>query len=575
MQQADSTQEHVQGFRSVHKSEPHSTISVPLDSLNITHIDCYTDPDTQKDFVLWEHIQQVFDEALFVRNKTKMLPFVRGEDHRVLEPRRIAAVPDVVLDVVVSDKLNPITSTDTATADTIASLQVALQELLLNTRLQTVIESATRNSPCGTEPKATQNKRYIDKPKSTHLPRRIHASEGHSQDNNGNVINSQLSEATNNAKKRLNDPQEYDAAANVGLMQTVIDANHGDIQAQVALGDLYKAGREVHQDYQAAMNWYVKAAEQGHTRAQYNLGLLCRQGLVGIPQDHSKAFEWFLKAALQGYAEAQAEVSQAYTNGAGVPKDNIKAMEWSIKAAENGHAERQHYMGAAYEKGHGVPQSDSRSFEWYLKSADQGFAEAQERVAAALMAGRGTPEDGPQAVEWYTKVADQGVAVAQFSLGCVYNLGFCGLPNDRAKAVGWFIKAAVQGHAKAQFMLREIYDLSTSNSHPDFGLDLGSQLKIKEWFMDAANQGLTHAQCCMAFMYEDGRGVDKDDSKAFQWYLKAAEQGDETAKIRVALWYRIGRGVSKSRENSDEWYIRLATGGNGWALERLKATVRK
>ncbi|KAG0045821.1 hypothetical protein BGZ90_008349, partial [Linnemannia elongata] len=221
MTQTSITHEHVQGFRSIHKSELHPTTSIPLDSPNITHIDCYTDPDTQKDFVLWEHIQQVFDEALFVRNKTKMLPFVRGEDHRVLEPRRIEAVTDVVLDVVVGDKPNPITATDTATADTIASLQVALQELLLNTPRQAPKESASHKSPCGTEPKVTQNKNHINSPKNASLIRGPQASERRSQDrNNGNAIVVWLSEATSNAKKRLDGPQEYEAAANMGLTPT-------------------------------------------------------------------------------------------------------------------------------------------------------------------------------------------------------------------------------------------------------------------------------------------------------------------------------------------------------------------
>lgn len=83
MTQIGATQERVQGFRSVYKSEQHSTTSAPLDSTNITHIDCCTDPDTNKDFIFWEDIQQAFDQALFVRNKTKMLPFVRGKDYRV------------------------------------------------------------------------------------------------------------------------------------------------------------------------------------------------------------------------------------------------------------------------------------------------------------------------------------------------------------------------------------------------------------------------------------------------------------------------------------------------------------
>lgn len=72
--------EQVQGFRSVNKGEPYPTISEPLDSPNITHINCYTDPDTNKDVIFWEDIHQAFDEALFVRSNTNLLPFVRGKD---------------------------------------------------------------------------------------------------------------------------------------------------------------------------------------------------------------------------------------------------------------------------------------------------------------------------------------------------------------------------------------------------------------------------------------------------------------------------------------------------------------
>ncbi|KAF9131317.1 hypothetical protein BGX30_013140 [Mortierella sp. GBA39] len=660
MTQKDTTQEHVQGFRSVQKSE-HSTTSVPLDSPNITHIDCYTDPDTNKDFILWEDIQQAFDEALFVRNKTKMVPFVRGKDHRVLEPRRIAAVSDVVLDVVVADK--PIAATDTATADIIASLQRAVQELSLNMPRQTPIEIATHNPPCGDEPEATQDNNHIANPENTTPLRGPQASECYSQDNNnGYTINTQRSEATNNATKRLDDPQDETAAKDMTLMQTMIHAYQGDVHAQVALGDRYKDGREVHQDHHAALDWYLKAAEQHHPRAQYNIGLLYEEehheegdykeendyreeyyreeddgeeyyreeddeeeddgeedagegvdaaeqhhpraqyyiGLVYeeeheregddeerdddeedddeeydneerddvVLQDDTKAFEWFHKSALQGYTDAQAKVSQAYTNGAGVPKDNFKAMEWLVRAAENGHAGMQCSMGAAYEKGHGVPQSDSRSFEWYLKSADQGFVKAQVQVAAAFEAGRGIPEDGLKAVEWYTKAADQGLTEAKFSLGLVHKLGLCGLPEDQSKAVDWFIKAAVQGHTEAQSMLREIYVYSKPNSH-----DLETQSMINGWFIEAAGQDVAHAQFCVAYMYADGRGVDKNDFMAFDWYLKAAEQGDEVAQGLVAYMYDIGRGVPKSREKSIEWYLRLAIRGDLFAVHHLKDMI--
>lgn len=574
MTQLGATQEHFQGFRSVYKSKPHSITVVPFNSPNITNIDCYTDPDTNKDFIYWEDIQQAFEKALFVRNKTKMLPFVRGKDYRALEPRRIEAAPDVVLDVVVGD--TPIAATNIATADIIASLQVAVQELSLKISHQTPIEGVTQDPSYSNEREATQDNSYIDNPEYTPPLRGHQASECRSQDsNNGITVDTQLSDATSNATKRLDDPQDETAAKNMTLMQTMVRANQGDVHAQVALGDRYRDGREVHQDYQSAMDWYLLADEQSHPRAQVNIGLLYEQGHDGVLQDHSKAFRWFIKAAAQGFVDAQVKVSQAYAKGAGVPKDNIKAIEWSAKAAENGHAEMQYNKGAAYKEGHGVPQSDSSSFEWYLKSAVQGFAKAQERVAAAFEAGRGVQEDGSKAIEWYTKAADQELPLAQFALGRVHRLGLCGLPKDLSKAVDWFMKAAVQGHIKSQSMLRKLYYDSRPIFDPDWSLEPETQSKIEEWFMNAADQGVAYAQVCMADMYSDGRGVDKDNFKAFEWYLKAAKQGDEGAQRSVAFRYGYGIGVTQSRQNSIEWYLRLATSGNILAADEIREMLKQ
>ncbi|KAG0250772.1 hypothetical protein BGZ95_007104, partial [Linnemannia exigua] len=73
---------HVQAFRSVHKSQKPSIVSAPLDSDNVTLIDCHTDPKTHKSFILWDDIRKEFDEALLVTHKTKMLAFVKGPDYQ-------------------------------------------------------------------------------------------------------------------------------------------------------------------------------------------------------------------------------------------------------------------------------------------------------------------------------------------------------------------------------------------------------------------------------------------------------------------------------------------------------------
>ena len=88
MLQGDPTQEHVQGFRGVHKSHRPSNIDATVDPDDVIHIDCIANPDTQQDFILWDDISQVFDNALFVRNKTRMVPFLKGPDYKLYVQQR-------------------------------------------------------------------------------------------------------------------------------------------------------------------------------------------------------------------------------------------------------------------------------------------------------------------------------------------------------------------------------------------------------------------------------------------------------------------------------------------------------
>ncbi|KAF8947428.1 hypothetical protein BGZ52_007849, partial [Haplosporangium bisporale] len=55
------------------------------------------------------------------------------------------------------------------------------------------------------------------------------------------------------------------------------------------------------------MEWYLKAADQGHMGAQFNIGFLYDDG-QGVPQDYSQAMKWYLKAADQGDMDAQLNI---------------------------------------------------------------------------------------------------------------------------------------------------------------------------------------------------------------------------------------------------------------------------
>ena len=65
------------------------------------------------------------------------------------------------------------------------------------------------------------------------------------------------------------------------------------------------------QDYQQAVEWFTKAAEQGEARAQFTLGVLYDTG-EGVPKDLVQSYKWLNLAAGQGKTEA-AEVRDELT----------------------------------------------------------------------------------------------------------------------------------------------------------------------------------------------------------------------------------------------------------------------
>ena len=48
----------------------------------------------------------------------------------------------------------------------------------------------------------------------------------------------------------------------------------------------------------------------------------------GVPRDDAEAIEWFLKAADQGFAPAQINLGVLYERGQGVPEDFVQGYKW-------------------------------------------------------------------------------------------------------------------------------------------------------------------------------------------------------------------------------------------------------
>ena len=150
------------------------------------------------------------------------------------------------------------------------------------------------------------------------------------------------------------------------------------------------------------------AAEQGHARAQFNLGVTYAKGR-GVPQDDKQAVKWFRLAADQGHANAQFNLGIMYYEGQGVPQDDKQAVKWWRLAADQGHADAQTNLGVMYAQGRGVPQDDVQAHMWSNLAAANGHEEAKglRDIAAGWMTGEQIAEAQKLAREWMAAHPDQ------------------------------------------------------------------------------------------------------------------------------------------------------------------------
>ena len=66
------------------------------------------------------------------------------------------------------------------------------------------------------------------------------------------------------------------------------------------LGNIYEEGKIVPRDYKKALEFYSKAAENGHFMAMNSIGILYEEGR-GVEKDFKKAFECYEIAATNGH----------------------------------------------------------------------------------------------------------------------------------------------------------------------------------------------------------------------------------------------------------------------------------
>lgn len=148
-------------------------------------------------------------------------------------------------------------------------------------------------------------------------------------------------------------------AAAQSLEELRTQALTGDTGAQTRLGNIYRLGRDVPQDYRQALYWYGKAADSNDPVAQNNLGFMYEKGM-GAPQDYAQALALYRKSANQGYYLGQIHLANMYWYGIGIAADRGKGLYWAQKAAEQSPAGQSFLATLQKSPADKVPQKNTR-----------------------------------------------------------------------------------------------------------------------------------------------------------------------------------------------------------------------
>jgi TPR repeat protein len=231
-------------------------------------------------------------------------------------------------------------------------------------------------------------------------------------------------------------------------------AEQGDATAQYGLGRLYFFGLGVQPDFERAVFWFRKAADQNNPYAERRLGLAYSLGHDDVAPDaeqadiwYQKAISGFSKAADGGDVMAQYLLGSMYSEGKGTEPDAVTGNFWFQKAmanfreaAEQGKPSAQYWFGEMYFSGQGVSREVDQAIVWFSKAAEQGDLDAQLQLGEIYTYAQYDHRDSDLAIKWLTKAAEQGDSGAQRRLGAAY--AERAHPNDAMMAAYWFRKEA-------------------------------------------------------------------------------------------------------------------------------------
>ncbi|CCU81501.1 ubiquitin-protein ligase Sel1/Ubx2 [Blumeria hordei DH14] len=327
------------------------------------------------------------------------------------------------------------------------------------------------------------------------------------------------------------------------------------------IGRMFLRGEGVEQSYEKAQVWFLRGIKSGDAGSQWGMGLMLLEGL-GVSKNPIRATEYFKAAADQDYAPAQVSLGTLYLDQ-GTSNDIQVASRYFELATRYGHIEAFYFLAELMEKGIGRDRNCGLAAAYY-----KSVAEKVEPFLSSFTEANAAYDNGhvELALIDYLHAAEQGWEKAQANVAYLLDeqRSLLKLPSwlsfttprpevmkNGALALTHWTRSARQSNIDSLVKMGDYY-LKGIGTPANMEKAASCYAAACEYHKSAM------AYYNLAWMHENGAGLDQDFHLAKRYYDLALETNEEAylpvtlslLKLRIrSAWNTLTNGRINSIQN--------------------------
>lgn len=332
-------------------------------------------------------------------------------------------------------------------------------------------------------------------------------------------------------------------------------ANAGNAEAQCEIGELYAWGSNaynVRDNHKTALSWFEKAAQQGFTKGQTDIGVMTEHGW-GCNANENEAVKIYQKSYNDGDANAAYQLWRCYYNGIGVAQDKKEAFEYLKKGADLSDDYALATMALEYYHGENTDHDRQKSLDLLNRAASMGNPIAYAILGHIHVGEEGTANSNSKdmafsylsrAIKFTERLPHDILAVTYRDIATCYQNGI-GTPPDVNIAKSYMSKADNLGNIKSNGLYVLGAEEKTEKTEINTG-DKNTDNTQKESKLNNKEDHIYHFEGCY-FKKNGSKWIQhsKYTNLDFEYYLDK-EDSDYyylTSKTTKDFKYRISKSI--------------------------------